>query len=136
MSRIFKINGFNCKGANNNLNYILKCAENSNIMAVFETWAEEWSQPSIQALKRINKTIYSFKTKTNIQTITTNEANKKRGRMSGGLGWIVDTKMDNKIKITYFNSRITGCEILLKNNNSIVNLAVYMPCGKSKSRIH
>ena len=79
---------------------------------------------NILALERHNKTIYSFKTKKNLNELDPIIANKKLSRMSGGLAWIIDKHIDESIRITYYNSRITSCEVNLKDNNTITILAI------------
>jgi hypothetical protein len=68
------ITALNYKGATNNLDYILKTTDHANIVPLFETWAEEWSESILCLLKKRKKYIDQI---------------KKRGRMSGGLAWII-----------------------------------------------
>ena len=81
----------NCKGLENNYQYVLKIANECDLLLLAEFWKEKWSGVEMRLLENMGKCVIS-------QAAT---RKNKVGRPSKGATWIVIKFIYESIKINF-----------------------------------
>ncbi|RMZ96980.1 RNA-directed DNA polymerase from mobile element jockey-like, partial [Brachionus plicatilis] len=97
---VLKIGTLNCKNFKANYVYINELLEKNDILFLQETWLK-----TNKEAKLLINPDFKFVHKSSIKSGNT------RGRPYGGTAWILKKKINDKVKVTYFDDCISSCKI-------------------------